>query len=128
MRDASRFALALFFIISGAAHFVAPAAYLGFMPSYVPWPAAMVALSGGAEILGGLGVCLRRTRSVAGWSLIALLVAVFPANIHAITTGMTFGGHNVPTWMLWARLPFQLFLIAWVHHACLRSSDYRPHG
>jgi len=120
MRDVSRFALALFFIIAGSAHFIAPAPYLAIVPSYLPWPAMLVALSGGAEIMGGLGICFRLTRIAAGWGLIALLVAVFPANIHALSTGMVIGGHALPAWMLWARLPFQFLFIAWVYRACLR--------
>ena len=95
-----------------------PAPYLAIMPTYVPWPAAVIVLSGVAEILGGLGVCFRATRATAGWCLIALLVAVFPANIHAISTGMVIGEHLIPAWMLWARLPFQLLFIAWVYQVC----------
>jgi len=123
MSVGSRVALALFFIIAGASHLIAPAGYLAIMPAYIPWPAAMVALSGAAEILGGLGICFRSTRRSAGWWLIALLIAVFPANIHAISTGMVIGGHSVPAWMLWARLPFQLLFIVWVYRVCLRRSD-----
>jgi len=117
----SRFALALFFIIAGTTHLILPAPYLAIMPPYVPWPAAMVAISGVAEILGGFGVCFRPTRVAAGWGLIALLVAVFPANIQALSTGMVFGGHDLPTWMLWARLPFQPLFIAWIYRVCLRT-------
>ena len=83
----------------------------------------MVALSGVAEILGGVGVWFRSTHRMAGWWLIALLIAVFPANIHAISAGMNIGGHVLPAWILWARLPFQLLFIAWVYQACLRPSD-----
>jgi uncharacterized membrane protein len=123
MSVGSRVALALFFIIAGASHLIAPAGYLAIVPAAVLWPAAMVALSGAAEILGGLGICFRSTRPAAGWWLIALLIAVFPANIHAISTGMVIGGHSVPAWMLWARLPFQLLFIVWVYRVCLRRSD-----
>lgn len=124
MRTLSRFALALFFIVAGTAHFIMPATYLAIMPTYVPWPAAMVALSGVAEVLGGVGICFRATRAASGWALIALLIAVFPANIHAISTGMVIGEHSIPAWMLWARLPFQLLFIAWIYSTCLsfRSS------
>ena len=118
----SRFALALFFIIAGTAHLIAPASYLAIVPPYLPWPAAIVALSGGAEILGGLGVCFRATRIAAGWCLIALLVAVFPANIHALSTGLVIASHALPAWMLWARLPFQLLFIVWVYRVCLRAT------
>jgi uncharacterized membrane protein len=119
----SRFALALFFIVAGIAHFITPARYLAIVPYYFPWPAAIVVVSGVAEILGGLGVCFRATRRAAGWWLIALLIAVFPANIHAISNGMIIGGHALPLWLLWARLPFQLLFIAWVYRVCLRPSD-----
>jgi uncharacterized membrane protein len=123
MSAVSRGALALFFIVAGASHFVSPAPYIAIVPSYIPWPAAIVALSGIAEILGGAGVYFRSTRRAAGWGLIALLIAVFPANIHAISTGMNIGGHALPAWILWARLPFQLVFIAWVYRVCLRPSD-----
>jgi uncharacterized membrane protein len=119
----SRGALALFFIVAGTAHFITPAPYLAIVPTYLPWPAAMVALSGVAEILGGVGVWFRTTRRAAGWGLIALLIAIFPANIHAISIGMIIGGHALPAWILWARLPFQLLFIAWVYRVCLRRSD-----
>ena len=121
MRIASRFVLAIFFLVAGASHFIAPGPYLAIMPPYVPWPEAMIATSGAAEILGGIGVCFRATRVAAGWGLIALLVAVFPANIQALSTGMIIGGHAVPTWMLWARLLFQPLFIAWVYRVCLRT-------
>ena len=127
MSAVSRVALALFFIVAGTAHFITPAPYLAIVPTYLPWPAAVVALSGVAEILGGLGVCFRTTRRAAGWWLIALLIAVFPANIHAISTGMIIGGHAMPVWILWARLPFQLLFIVWVYRVCMsRSSEFRP--
>ena len=96
------------------------------MPPYIPWPEAMVAISGVAEILGGLGVCFRATRVTAGWCLIALLVAVFPANLYAISTGMVIGGYSLPAWMLWTRLPFQLLFGVWVYHVCLIEAS-RPH-
>jgi uncharacterized membrane protein len=58
--------------------------------------------------------------------LIALLIALFPANVYAISTGMEIGGYAVPVWMLWARLPLQLLLIAWVWRACLGHASRRP--
>ena len=84
----SRFLLALFFVVAGANHFVSPKIYLSIMPAYFPWPAQLVALSGAAEMAGGLGILFPQTRKLAGWGLIALLVAVFPANIQALSSGM----------------------------------------
>ena len=122
----SRLALALFFVFAGVAHFIAPTPYLAIMPPYIPWPTEMVALSGIAEIMGGLGVLFRSTRRAAGAWLIALLIAVFPANVHAISTGMDLGGHAVPVWMLWARLPLQLLLIIWVWRVCWGQPSRSP--
>lgn len=126
MSALSRLALALFFGIAGIAHFIAPTSYLAIMPPYIPWPAAIVALTGLAQILGGLGVLFPNTRRAAGLWLIALLIAVFPANVQAITTGMVIAGNAVPAWMLWARLPLQLLFIAWVWRACLGQTSGRP--
>jgi uncharacterized membrane protein len=122
----SRLALALFFVVAGIAHFITPTPYLAIMPPSVPWPAAVVALSGIAGIVGGLGVLFRSTRRVAGVWLIALLIAMFPANVNAISTGMEIGSYAVPVWMLWARLALQPLLIAWVWRACLGHASRRP--
>ena len=121
-----RLALALFFIVAGLTHLIAPAPYLAIMPPYIPWPTEMVVLSGLAEILGGLGVLFRSTRRAAGWWLIVLLIAVFPANIHATSISMEFQGYAVPAWMLWARLPLQLLLMVWVWRVCLGRPSRSP--
>ena len=123
----ARTLLALFFVAAGTIHFTSPAAYLAIMPPSFPWPVQLVAISGAAEILGGLGVLLPATRRLAGYGLIALLIAVFPANVEALHNGMNLGGHPVPPWVLWARLPLQALLIWWVYLACLRKS-FRQNG
>lgn len=103
--------LALFFIAAGLNHFVNPAPYLAMMPSYLPWPETLNWISGAAEIAGGIGVLVARTRRLAGWGLIALLLAVFPANINVALHG--WPRENIAPWILWARLPFQPVMI-WV--------------
>lgn len=126
MSALSRLALALFFIVAGLTHFIAPAPYLAIMPPYVPWADSMVILSGAAEIMGGIAIFFRPVRWAAGWWLIALLIAVFPANIYATSTGMEIEGYVVPVWLLWARLPLQLLLIGWVWRVCLSRPSQRP--
>src|SRR5471030_1021204 len=74
--------LSLLFLLAGVLHFVYPKTYLRMMPPYVPAPLAMVYISGVCEILGGAGLLIPVTRSMAAWGLIALLIAVFPANVH----------------------------------------------
>ncbi len=116
-----RLLLSVFFIFAGVMHFVAPAKYLAIMPPILPWPLALIYLSGAAEIAGGLGVLFRRTRRAAGVFLIALLVAVLPANIYGALHGMRIGDWDVPAWMLWARLPLQALFIWWVWNACWKA-------
>ena len=104
-----RWPVALLFIAAGTMHFVVPTLYARVVPPYLPWPGALVAVSGLAEIAGGLGVLFPLTRSWATWGLIALLIAVFPANVYMAQEGIMG-----PPWALWARLPLQALLIWWV--------------
>lgn len=101
------------FVAAGANHFLNKPLYVGIMPPYIPAPRLMVEVSGVAE--AGLGVAMlsgRLTRA-AGWGLIALLVAVFPANLHMALHPERFA--RFPPALLWARLPFQAVLIAWAY-------------
>ena len=112
--------LAAVFVTAGCAHFVAPHFYLAMMPPWLPAHGALVALSGAAELAGGLGVIVTRTRRVAGWGLIALLVAVFPANVQMLLNAID--AHASSGWIvaLVARLPIQGVLIRWVARAAVR--------
>lgn len=108
-----RWLLAVVFIAAGANHFRDPAFYLPAMPSWLPWHRPLIDLSGGAEILGGVGVLMPLTRRAAGWGLIALLVAVFPANVNMALHNVQPPGRHIDEWVLWVRLPLQAVLIAW---------------
>jgi uncharacterized membrane protein len=116
-----RWLLGVFFVVAGIGHFVAPRFYLAIMPPALPWPLALIYVSGVAEILGGLGVLIPTTRKLAGWGLILLLIAVFPANLYAARHGLG----SIPSWVLWARLPFQLVFIAWVYWSSLSMGTVR---
>lgn len=111
-RNASRYLLATFFITAGANHFLNPSIYLAMMPPWLPDPEALNQISGAAEIAGGIGVLYPRTRHAAAIGLIILLLAIFPANLHIAIHG--WPGTTIPSWALWARLPFQLAFIAWI--------------
>ena len=104
-------------------HFVAPEAFRSIVPERLPNPGALVAISGAAEIAGGLGLLLPRTRRLAGCGLVLLLVAVFPANINMALHPDTIG-RGAPEWLLWARLPLQLVLIGCV----VLASGRAPRG
>jgi uncharacterized membrane protein len=103
--------LAIFFVVAGVYHFVAEGFYLRMMPPYIPWHSAMVAISGAAEIVLGLAVLYPRARRLAGWGLIALLIAVFPANVYMAQHAELFP--KITQASLNVRLPFQALFIAW---------------
>ena len=121
IRKISIIVLAVFFIVAGANHFVSPQTYLPLMPDYLPWHLGLIYLSGAAEMMGGIGICIPKWRRLAGWGLIALLVAVFPANVHMLVNHVPLGGKIMPEWVYWVRLPLQAVLIAWVYRACARK-------
>ena len=115
-----RVLLAFFFVGAGALHFSKTSFYLAIMPPYLPYHLELVYVSGVCEILGGLGVLVPTLRRAAGYGLLALLVAVFPANIHMATAAIQDGGLTVLSLLLLLRLPFQLVLAAWVYFCAVR--------
>jgi len=105
--------MGLAYIGAGANHFAKPDFYLAMMPAYLPWHAALVWLSGLAEIALGVGVLIPRTRRLAAWGVIGLLIAVFPANLNMALHPDAFP--DAPRIALYIRLPMQLVLIAWAY-------------
>ena len=107
----ARVGLALFFMAAGTLHFVVPASYRAIVPHYLPAPSTLVAVTGVAEMVGGIGLLVPRLRQAAGIGLIVLLIAVLPANVEMLQLYRARGG---PWWgqlLLWLRLPFQAILI-----------------
>jgi len=113
-----RLVLAALFVAAGVAHFRTPEPFVKIVPPFLPSPYVLVYVSGIFEILGGLGILVPATRLIAAWGLIALLLAVFPANIYMATAGVKIGGFPSQPWMAWARLPFQFVLIGLIYWAC----------
>ncbi|MEO7424762.1 MAG: DoxX family protein [Fibrobacteria bacterium] len=112
MRKILGYVLAAFFALAGANHFMHPALYLKMMPPYLPFPLALVYLSGILESVQGLGLLHPRWRRLAAWGLVGLLFLVFPANIHMALHPELFPDFR--PWLLWARLPLQFVLIGLV--------------
>lgn len=106
---------AALFVAAGINHFRDPNFYLPAMPLYLPWPLALIYVSGAFEILGGLAILWPSVRRLAGWGLIALLVAVFPANLHMAFFPEEFVAQGIPVWALYLRLPVQAAFIAWIY-------------
>ena len=113
MKAPLRWLLSFIMVSAGVMHFADPEPFVAIVPSALPAPLALVYISGAAEIAIGLGLQLPPTRHIAAWGLVALLIAVFPANINMALHDLPMGDDPVPTWALWARLPLQLVLIFW---------------
>jgi uncharacterized membrane protein len=106
--------MGVFYVVAGVGHFVTPTAYLPMMPPWLPAHAALIFLSGLAEVLLGIAVLVPATRRLAAWGIVLLLIAIFPANIHiAVNNVPLFGATEGAGIWNWVRLPFQLVLIAW---------------
>jgi len=107
--------LTVVMLLAGAAHFTMTATYVAIMPSYLPSPLALVYLSGVLEILLAIGLQIPATRRLAAWGLVALLIAVLPANINQAIHNLQPPGLEMSPTMLWVRLPMQLIFIAWAY-------------
>jgi uncharacterized membrane protein len=103
-----------FYVFAGLNHFRDPGFYLPMMPPYLPAHRELVLISGAAEVALGVAVLVPALRRRAAWGLVALLVAVFPANLHVALHDVPIGGRaqGLGVWN-WVRLPFQAVLIAW---------------
>ncbi len=109
--------VSVLFCAAGVCHFVWPKAYMSIMPPFIPWPRMMVLLSGVFEIAGGIGILLPRFRKAAGIGLVALLIAVFPANVQMLSQEWIRSNSQVSNYsiLLLLRLPLQtvLMLAVW---------------
>ncbi len=102
--------LAFAFVSVGITHFTNPDFFIAIVPPYLPAPVALVYISGFFEILGGVGILIPKLRTAAGWGLIALMIAVYPANIHMAMNPDQFPDLS-PT-ALYIRMPIQFVMIA----------------
>ncbi|MFC7057569.1 DoxX family protein [Halovenus salina] len=104
------------YVVAGILHFVVPDLYAQIIPPLLPFPLALVYLSGLAEIAVGVGLLVPRTRQYAAWGTVALLLAIYPANIYMATSGVVIeglsGGGDPSALVRWGRLPLQGVLIA----------------
>ena len=109
IKTISIFIMSLFYIGAGLSHFFNPDWYVRIVPPILPFKIAIVYISGIFEIILGSLLIFPKTRFIAGWGLIILLVAVYPANIYvALTNGEAM---DITPLIAWGRLPFQFVLI-----------------
>lgn len=105
--------LSIFITTAGVLHFINPEPFVKIVPPYLPYPLELVYISGFFEILGGIGLLIPATSRAAAWGLIALFIAVFPANINMAVNQIPLNGIPNSPLLYWGRLPLQAVLIAW---------------
>ncbi|MBG1267458.1 DoxX family protein [Nostoc sp. WHI] len=122
-KEILRVVLAISIIVVGVTHFLTPEPFVKIVPPQLPYPLELVYLSGFYEILGGIGLLVPPVSQAAAWGLIALFIAVFPANINMAVNHIKL--ENIPDspWIHVVRLPFQAVLIAWAWWYT-KSSDW----
>lgn len=101
------------FVFAGALHFIRPDFYLKIMPPVLPAPLFLVYLSGAFEIVLGALLLIPKFARLAAYGLIALLVAVFPANVYMWANAKLFPEFSSAALLL--RLPLQMVLIGSVY-------------
>jgi uncharacterized membrane protein len=106
-----KYLLAAGFIFAGFNHFYNPDFYLRIMPPYLPWPSALHLTAGFFEVVLGVMLLFQRFQKLAAWGLIALLLAIYPANIHMAVNHDLYP--ELPMVFHWIRLPLQFVMIAW---------------
>lgn len=112
-KTAVRALVAVAMVAIGITHFTSPAGFVAIVPKALPSPLVLVYVSGFFEIAGGVGLIVRRVQVAAAWGLVALYVAVFPANVNMVVNHIhQLGTMTVPEWALWARLPLQIVFVA----------------
>jgi len=105
--------MAVIYILAGLNHFRVPRLYQRMIPPALPKPEALNIISGLAELLLGIALCVPVLSNSAAWGIVLLLIAVFPTNVYMLTNPRA--GMGVPKWLLLLRLPLQLVLIAWAY-------------
>ena len=112
IKAAFRLLLSAGMIFAGVMHFLTTDDFARIVPAYLPAHRLLVQISGVFEIAFGAGLLHSATRRWSGWGLVALYVAVFPANINMAVLNMPIHGRHYPA-LLWLRLPLQFALVAW---------------
>lgn len=112
IRNISQCFLAIFMVGAGTMHFVNPEFFLKIMPPYLPLHPELVLVSGVCEIALGVLLLAPQSSRIAAWGIVALLIAVFPANIHLYQNQDLMPASPVFHFL---RLPLQGILILWAY-------------
>ena len=112
IKEISRYVLAIFMLIAGTAHMVNPTFFLKIMPPYQPLHRELVLVSGLFEFGLGVFVLVPRTSRMAAWGIVALLIAVFPANVYLFQHQDILPALPIVHLL---RLPLQAVFILWAY-------------
>ncbi len=112
-KEILRVILAVSIAFVGIIHFVIPAPFVKIVPPQLPYPLELVYISGFFEILGGIGLLVPQVSRAAAWGLVALFIAVYPANINMAVNHIKLDNIPNTNWFHAIRLPLQFVLIAW---------------
>ena len=108
-----QYILGLLFVVAGAFHFQKPKLYLKIMPSYLPWPSTLVAVSGITEMIAGFLLLNPETQTIGAWGIILQLIAFLPVHIHMLQHKEA--SLKLPKWVLLLRIPLQFGLVYWAY-------------
>ena len=107
--------LAVCMVVAGVLHFAQSEPFIRIVPDFLPAPGALVYISGVVEILLGVGLLVPATQRLSAWGLVALFIAVYPANLNMAFNHIHIEGIPDGWWFQAIRLPFQFVLIAWAY-------------
>ncbi len=112
----ARLAIGVLFILASSLHFTASEAELKIIPPFLPLRRTALYVTGLLEFLGGVGLFVpnHKVQRASSWGLVALLIAIFPANVYQAVANVKLGGFMDSQIYLWGRLPFQAVFISWV--------------
>jgi len=105
------YVLAALLIFAGVSHFLRPRFYMRMLPLWMPAHKFLVALSGGLEIVLGIGLLYEPTQQLAAWAIVAMLTSYLI--VHFYMASSPEAGLGLPKWALWLRILFQFVLIWW---------------
>jgi uncharacterized membrane protein len=101
------------YVIAGLNHFRSPRLYLKIIPPYFPNPKILNYITGAAEIILGIGICIPLLSVISAWGIVALLIAIFP--VHLFMFSNEKAGMGLPKIVLLLRMPLQIFLMIWAY-------------
>lgn len=113
LKTTSLYLMGVLYVLAGINHFWHPDWYMRIMPPLLPFPLILIYISGVVEMVLGVTVCIPRFTRLAAWGIMALLIAVFPANIYMALNPDVMP--MIPVWVAWLRLPLQGVLVAWAY-------------